>query len=268
MKREIVFALLLLPIAKVSADVRFAVYGDTRDGHKVHRKLISEMIEAKPEFVLQTGDLVRNGRDNALWAIYDEITKPLKAVAPMYYARGNHDLGGTGYEERVTAPFTSGNKLYYSFNRGNCHFISLDSYSPYGSGTPQYRWLEDDLAGSHGKEKFVFLHNPPYSIGMVHGSDLGIREALCPLFERYGVSVVFCGHDHLYYRTRRNGVTYVLTGGGGAPLYAADPKLAVEGDAWKSAHHFVICTVSGKTLYGKSIDDSGRQIDAFKVALR
>ena len=63
-------------------------------------------------------------------------------------AHPNHDVGGKGYEEHVTAPFTSGNKLYYSFDKENAHFIALaiDEVSDYSPKSAQYRWLVADFS--------------------------------------------------------------------------------------------------------------------------
>src|SRR5579883_1260104 len=110
---------------KAEKPLRFVVYGDTRDGHETHRRLVALIMAQKPDFVIQTGDLVHRGSDAELWKIYDEITGAMRRQIPVYPARGNHDLGGPGYEERVTAPFTSGNKLWYSFEKGENHFIAL-----------------------------------------------------------------------------------------------------------------------------------------------
>lgn len=246
---------------------RFVVYGDTRDGHDVHRKLVALILAQKPDLVLQTGDLVHRGDDDSLWKIYDEITSTMRHKIPVYPARGNHDVGGTGYEKRVTAPFTSGNRLYYSFNKDACHFIGLDNFSPYGPDSAQYRWLDQDLAAAQKKAAhiFVFFHEPPYSIG-AHGSNLDIRKTLCPLFVKYGVRAVFCGHDHIYYRTRRNGITYVVSGGGGAPLYPCDPnKGAIEGDKWESVHHILVCDVDGDTITATALRADGSTLDHFAM---
>ena len=145
--------------------VRFVLYGDTRDGHEAHRKLVALILEQKPDLVIQTGDLVHRGSQENLWKIYDDITGEMRRKVPVYSARGNHDAGGTGYEERVTAPFTSGNKLYYSFDKENCHFIALavEGSTPYNANSPQYAWLKRDLAEAHGKAQhiFVFFHIAP-----------------------------------------------------------------------------------------------------------
>src|SRR5579862_9268658 len=58
--------------------LRFVVYGDTRDGHDMHRKLVALIMKQKPEIVLQTGDLVNRGSKEDLWKTYDEITADMR----------------------------------------------------------------------------------------------------------------------------------------------------------------------------------------------
>ena len=63
------------------------------------------------------------------------------------------------------------------------------------------------------------LHHPPYTCGIYYG-DRFVQRHWVPLFERYDVQLVLSGHDHNYQRfAPRNGVTYVVHGGGGAKLY-------------------------------------------------
>ena len=263
------FAALVLAGIAIAKDLKFVVYGDTRDGHAVHRKLVKLIMAEHPDLVLQTGDLVHSGQNETLWKIYDEITGEMRKKIPVYPARGNHDLGGPGYENRITEPFTSGNKLYYSFDKEGCHFVSVDSFSPYKKGSAQYEWLEDDLAkNQNAKAIFVYFHVPPYSVGTVHGPDLTIRETLCPLFEKYHVSAVFNGHEHIYYRTVRNGIPYIIAGGGGAPLYPVDPKLAQEGDVYASIHNFCVCEVHGDRMRLQTYTDAGKKIDDAEIPLR
>jgi len=82
-------------------------------------------------------------------------------------------------------------------------------------GNPeQLAWLEETLATTDATWKLAALHHPPYSGGF-QGSNAAAREAFVPPFERYGVQIVFSGHEHDYQRTDPiNGVTYVVSGGG------------------------------------------------------
>ncbi len=250
--------------------LRFVIYGDTRDGHDIHRKLVALIMKQQPDLVIQTGDLVNRGSKEDLWKIYDDITGEMRSKVPVYPARGNHDVGGPGYEQRFTASFPSGNKLYYSFDKANCHFIALavDENTEYGPDSPQYKWLIKDLEES-AKHKpthtFVFFHVPPYSIGS-HGSDLDVRKVLCPVFQKYGVRAVFNGHDHNYYHTTRDGITYLVSGGGGAALYPVDPgKGAIPGDKFESVHHIVLCEVKGALVAFTALRDDGSTLDRFSL---
>ena len=145
-------------IKKEIKTLRFCIYGDTRDGHDAHRKVIALMIKQEPEFVLQSGDLVHNGGNLGQWKIYDDITTPARQKFPFYIVRGNHDFGGKNFEERMTAPTTSGTKFWYSFDRANCHFIGLavDEETPYTPDSPQYKWLVKDLESTRRPSPHIF----------------------------------------------------------------------------------------------------------------
>jgi hypothetical protein len=128
-----------------------------------------------------------------------------------------------------------------------------------------YPVMGGDLAGTSQPWRFVFFHIPPYSSGG-HGSNLDVRQALGPLFEQYGVAIVFNGHDHDYERSVANGVTYIVAGGGGAPLYQKehDNPASVH---LASVHHFVRITLSGDTLSGVAIEPDGTEFDPFTIVL-
>jgi hypothetical protein len=106
----------------------------------------------------------------------------------------------------------SGTESWYSFNYGNIHFVSLDSY---GIDTvyrmsdtlgPQATWLKNDLAANTQMWTIVYWHHPPYTMGS-HNSDtetelVDIRQKLIPLLDRYNVDLVLGGHSHTYERSR------------------------------------------------------------------
>ena len=257
---------------KESKPFRFVVYGDTRDGHDVHRKLVALIMKENPFMVFQTGDLVHNGSDPRLWKIYDDITGEMRKKMFVYPVRGNHDFGGEGYAERMTAPINSGNKDYYTVDNENCHFIVLDvdDHTDFGPKSAQYQWLLKDLDAAKAKAKakhlFVFFHVPPYSIGS-HGPSEEVQRVLCPVFIKYGVRVVFCGHDHIYYHTIRKGINYVVTGGGGAPLYDIDTgKGAIAGDKYEKVNHIMVCDVNGDEVTIEALRPDGSSIERFTVS--
>lgn len=56
---------------------RFLVYGDNRTRHDVHRKVIAQVKHEIPDFILQTGGMVEDGNDGALWPIFFDVEKDL-----------------------------------------------------------------------------------------------------------------------------------------------------------------------------------------------
>jgi len=156
---------------------------------------------------------------------YDSIMKFL----PFYPTPGNHDYQSVnrhgGNIHRHEGPYydlvevfeqgegggtPSGTELYYSFDYGNTHFVSLNSevwrFSVLGHQQMR-QWLEKDLKTNRQKWTVVYFHQPPYSFGS-HRSDTrwevvmrGMRSKYLPIIEKYGVDLVLCGHSHVYERS-------------------------------------------------------------------
>ena len=251
--------------------LRFAVYGDTRDGHDVHRQLVADVLGFRPALVLQTGDLVHHGGAAEEWRIFDDITGAMRRQLPYYPARGNHDVSAEGfYEARVTRPVLSGNKLYYAFEQGDVHFVAIDTQQPLGPESEQGRWLEADLAQAQaaGRTIVPFFHKAIFSIGP-HAAEADVQALqpiLHPLFRRHGVRLVFQGHDHVYYRTVRDGITYVVTGGGGAPLYDGEHReLGLPGDVFEKVHHFCIVDEAAGRFEVTAYRSDLTELDRFEV---
>lgn len=248
-----ILMLLACPYRPAHADsYMFVAFGDTRSQADVHRAVVAGILKVHPEFILQTGDLVANGGDERQWKQFDEIEKPLRDAGIGYYpARGNHDLGSY-YILRAPKHYESGNGYYYAVTLHKSLFLAVDSMDPDGvsAGSPQYLWLQSQLAGAKGKydHVFVFFHESPFSVGP-HGPNPEAAQYLHPLFVKYKPTAVFCGHDHLYYRTIRDGVHYFVTGGGGAPLYEPEnANLAIKGDVYASVYHYIKIVIHGDDI--------------------
>lgn len=204
---------------------KFTVIGDTRTQADSHLAVINRLIEQNPYFSLHSGDLVEDGFDEAQWTTYFAIICSSATCAPkipFYYAIGNHENESPLYYNYFYLPHNNPDSVesFYSFDYGNSHFISIDTEIPYGPSSNQYRWLRNDLLSAYDKTYiFVFIHNHPYCAGG-HNSDLDLRDALSPVFESFKVDMVLSGHSHFYQRNGPiNGVTYIITAGGGAPLH-------------------------------------------------
>ena len=137
-------------------------------------------------------------------------------TTPVWPAIGNHDVreGERSYFDIFTLPtdgktggVASGTEAYYSFNYSNIHFVSLDSeLSSLAVGGAMHNWLIADLSANLQDWTLVYFHRPPYSKGS-HDSDLvnsrmaALRENFVPVFEMFGVDLVFSGHSHGYERS-------------------------------------------------------------------
>ncbi|MBI4301164.1 MAG: metallophosphoesterase [Chloroflexi bacterium] len=242
--------------------IYFVAWGDNRTNHPIHKKLADLVEEAAPDFVINVGDLVESGRRMSDWEAFFDAERELLANAPLYPTLGNHELNDPLYFSLFTLP---GNERWYSFDSGPAHFVTLDVvFSAYGPGSEQYAWLERDLRETTQPWKIVYIHFPPYSFTPSRGSVEAVRQ-LVPLFEKYGVALVFSGHNHHYQRNILNGVIYVVTGGGGAPLHpvGTSPWTAYA----EETYHFLKISIEGNVLTGVGVRLDGSEFDPFTLKL-
>jgi len=220
----------------------FVVVGDTRTDGDEHQAVIDRVraTVATPDIYINTGDLVEDGGDYEQWSTFFDIEASLLAEAPLFPVAGNHDdvENDSYYVQYFNLPeSSSATENWYAFTYGNTRFIVVDTNEDFVTGSEQYTWLEGELAGVNAdpvlRNTVVAFHDPPYTSG-AHGvfdpDDWEPpRTYLVPLFETYGVELVFNGHDHHYERTdvtQTGGVMYIVAGGGGAP---GDPEDFVDG---------------------------------------
>lgn len=222
-------------------------------------------MEHRPGFIVNLGDIVRSAK-RASWVDFWERSKPI--AVPYFLTVGNHDVHDEKSEElyksQVDLP---GDELYYSFTADDSIFIVLDSNIPGQDRRitgEQYKWLEGVLSTAGQRHTFVFLHHPLYpeeGRGHHYGGSLDKypeeRDRLQALFVKYNVTIVFAGHEHLYLRKVIAGVTEIITGGGGATLYAGEGK--------GGFHHFILVTVDGDSVKGEVIDINGKVKDTFQM---
>lgn len=203
--------------------LRFIVYGDTRYYDKQHKMIVDKIIEEKPEFVLNVGDLVENGNELRYWNNFFNIIKGLNAF--YYPVLGNHERNSKNYYEAFDLPEGGGDygKRWYSFSYGNNHFIILDTTNISTDSDlfyEQTNWMINEFENNKEKNFFVFYHYPFWNNSSVSWRRQfdKLENAWRPIFEKYNVKLVFNGHIHAYERFEKNGITYITTGGGGAPF--------------------------------------------------
>jgi predicted phosphodiesterase len=250
---------------------RFVVFGDTREGVSIHKAIINRILEVAPDFVIHTGDMVEAGNCVPCWDDFFRVEAPLLRSAPFYPTLGNHEddqspSAQASYFDIFHLPDI---ERWYAFDYGKARFISLkvDGY-PIGIYYPdqeQLDWLEDQLANNTQPWTFIFFHWGVFTSRSEDFLEIGMRIRLVPLFERYGVNVVFMGHNHGYERIKVNGITYITTAGGGASLYemtVPEPGSQVA----VSEYHFVMISMKGDHLEGQTINNHGKILDQFELS--
>ena len=223
------------------APFTFVVYGDNRQGGAVEQALAERIRAETPDFAVHTGDFVRKGDDEQGWRESFANERQLLSEIAIFPVFGNHEKWGDpeGDFTRRFFPLLRAQR-YYSMRIAGSAFIVLDGNQP--EDATQIAWLEHQLAAAHDAQHvFVFVHQPPFSLGDHCGSATA-QKAWVDLFERFHVRAVFAGHDHAYERMERNGVRYFVTGGGGAPLYDERPCGDLDRSAKKlyaEEHHYL-----------------------------
>jgi len=216
---------------------RIGIFGDPGSPTVLQRKVRDQFVKYLGNNHLNAwvalGDIAYNtGSDAEYQAKFFNIYKDqLLKKYPLFTLPGNHDYRDEDsvtffshdkieYYRTFSMPVDgesggvpSNNQAFYSFDIGNVHFLSLDSFGAEDSTLlsdttgPQVQWIKKDLEANKNKDWVVAMwHHPPYTMGS-HNSDeqsdmYKARQSFLPLLERYGVDLVICGHSHLYERSR------------------------------------------------------------------
>jgi hypothetical protein len=162
---------------------------------------------------------------------------------------------------------------------GDAQLFLVDSERPLEPGSEQHRWLDQALASSTTRWRFVVVHRPPITSDLDDYGDARVGPTLegdprvtplIPLLEAHDVDVVFFGHIHAYERSwplrqgridRERGVTYVQSGGGGGRLEDAAPTRSWWTAKLRRCHHYCTVALEGDSLELRAYDDEGRLFD-------
>jgi hypothetical protein len=249
--------------------VTFVAYGDTRTRPEVHAAVAAAIFRQQPEFVTCGGDLVAAGNKPELWnPEFFEPARDYLAAAPVYPALGNHEQHSEHYFNLFALPER---EAYYTMTWGPVRVITLDQYQAHEPGSDQYVWAEKVLARPFAGWTIVQIHEPPFGSHKKRTISLPVINTLVPLFEKHNVDLVLCGHDHYYLRNvplaREKGghaVQYVITGGGGAPLYESVPAPYIA--KAESVAHYVVIRASIDRLDARVLTPEDRELDAFTLS--
>ena len=251
---------LTLPLKPGS--VRFAVIGDSGTGDRNQFEVAGQMAKYHEKFpfnfVIMLGDNIYGGDTPGDYKKKFELPYKtlLDAGVKFYASLGNHD----NPNERFYAPFNMSGERYYTFTKGNVGFFALDSTY---MKPEQLAWIEQHLQSADSAWKICFFHHALYSDGKYHGPDPDLRARIEPLFVKYGVDVVFSGHDHVYERIKpKLGIYYFVVGNSGA-LRSRNLKPSAQMiKGFDTDRAFMLVEVAGDELYFQTISRTGKTVDS------
>ena len=229
---------------------RIAVIGDAEPGRFPWERVFSPGKDAfarqlaeiellAPRATVQLGDFVSRGTVDNYRAHVRFLDERVRL--PLLTAQGNHDRSspnGAGDKSLYRAVFGAGDSFT---DVGGWRLVLLDTADRLLTAE-QLSWLEAALAGA--KRTLVFMHVPPaFLAGTLVDKEVEELQAeeesdgyhpfqayfeqgsaeFGALAARYGVARVYVAHIHAFGHARHLGVPYVLTGGGGSPLYPLPP---------------------------------------------
>jgi 3',5'-cyclic AMP phosphodiesterase CpdA len=251
-----------LTLPNVKDSVKFAAIGDNGTGdapqYEVGKQMAAWHAKFPYDFVIMLGDNLYGSQEPKDFATKFELPyKPLLDAGVKFYAAlGNHDL----QTNRFYNAWNMGGQRYYAYTKNNVRFFVLDSdyLDP-----KQLLWVEQELRSAGSTWKIFYFHHPLYSDGGRHGSQVDLRTVLEPLFLKYGVNVVYAGHDHIYERlTPQKGIYYFVSGSAGQLRKGNLKRSAMTAAGFDADQSFMINEVAGDDLYFQAISRTGKTVDS------
>jgi hypothetical protein len=252
-------------------DMRFTDPGETTaSSPPARRALVARVAAEKPAAIFLNGDVPWHG-------IAADYTEYSRETAPwrdrhlrVFPALGNHEFSHCAVDECLAAwwdtfPELRGRRWYSVAVGSRVLGIALDSDTSLLPGSEQRTWLEQQIAGLAPSVRFVLivLHHPPIAdvqtTKLVDHNPRPNEQSLAAYLDAVAPTaqarfLVSAGHIHNYERHEQHGVTYLVSGGGGAAPYEVD---RTADDLYQSAdfpnYHYVRLEIRGGTVSAEMI---------------
>ncbi len=242
------------------APVHFVVWGDNRTDPTTHEAVARAVAMTSASFLVNTGDIVEDGGSAADWQTFFSVEASVLREKPLLLCIGNHELYNDaaganfaryfGFPDPASAAGAGGGsgamKPYGTARVGPVRFFFLNGMHDWDGGEER-AWLERELTRADAEPGLVWrmavVHHSPWSSGP-HGANARLVKAHVPeLLSAHKVDLLFAGHDHIYERGDASGLKYVISGGGGAPLYRITQPGSTTRKA-EAAYHYVEITAT------------------------
>jgi len=291
------FGIFSAPATFSATNWKWIAYGDTRTQDAAHRTVLNTIANSSTgyAFIINVGDVVADGTIPAQWntwqsACDDELGGTGQSQTPPQYMAtgGNHDqlasapglINWKTYLSGQDQQYGNDGK-YFTFDYQNARFVILHSEEALDS--PQLDLLNQAIQNNPQDWLFVFWHRPIFDFGpKVYEAQIHNWWGI-PLYQN-GCDIIFTGHSHYYVRTEKieldgtinppldpaHGTVQIVTGNGGAPLYAVDENhdsngymVAYSFDEGQPGYYgYTELEMDGLTLYLKHYRADGALMDS------
>jgi len=230
------------------------VVGDCRGGTKVFKEIVKKGKRA--DFMLFLGDVAYTDMNDGDWRGFFEGLSDFGRV--VFTVKGNHEFPGFRYS------------LYlypsdYTFRIGSWRFFVLNSNTLSSLLIAVLKRMFEKYEGE-GTKKVVVFHHPVLSCERFRFSHLfaSPSDDVLKLLKKWKVKLVFSSHSHNYQRLERDGITFLVVGGGGAPVH--EIRRGCEGLVkGYSGYSYVMAFFDERGVSFSVYDLSGRLLDEFRV---
>jgi hypothetical protein len=259
----------------------FVYMGDAQNGLDRWGSLVQNAFLRRPEaaFYIMAGDMVNRGGERDDWDSLFHNARGIYDRRQLVPVIGNHECQGgqpafylSFFNLPTNGPVTIKQERVYSFDYGNAIFIVLDSNL---KPEDQADWLENQLANTRARWKFVVYHHPLFS-SVPKRDNKTLRECWEPIFDKYHVDLALQGHDHAYLRTfpmkngrpaggAKDGTIYIVSVSG-TKMYKQDTRDYTEFAMTNVATYQVLdIQISGDRLVYRAYDVDGTLRDEFVI---
>jgi predicted phosphodiesterase len=249
--------------------VRFSFIADAQEGPEFLEDIAKEISTFPGSSILSGGDLVQEGAKMQDWFDYFRALQTIGGSRVSYAAIGNHEYRSeenTNYFQNFFR--LKAHDAHYSTYMGGIHLMVLNSNFEDDKTLvqPELEWLKSEII-QPAQWKIVMFHHAPYSKGIADGiaairkEHIVLRNLFVPLFEAYGVDVVLTGHTHIFERSVKNGIQYLVAGpaGGKMGIYGAKNPYSIHSYRERTVTHFeandqMLRSVT-LSIHGEILDD-------------
>jgi acid phosphatase type 7 len=252
-------------------DMRFTNPAETdATSPTARRALVAKIAAENPAAVFISGDIPWHGSDADYGQFRSETKAWRDAHLRLYPALGNHEFSACLEFACLNRWWNAFPELrgrrWYSVALGDRVLgVALDSDASLQPNSEQRRWLEAQIEELGGAVRLVLIviHHPPLATEQTHmgvdhnarTNEQSIADYLSSVAPRSKARfIVSAGHIHNYERLARDGVMYLVSGGGGAkPLAIERPTSDLFQNPDFPNYHYVRLQLHANQLVGEMI---------------